>query len=285
MNTEQQPVRVAKFMMPSYDFKQFITRQLITCYSCLYFHTCSYWTFCGQQSYVHVTILDTVIYIPKIFCLNSIYSWGHGCHPEGPWQKIANRNIFLGKAEPCGVQAGASSTREQLWGMALVGSKGLSPLHCVHQTTPGISPCMQERHQQTGWRSKEATKAAGLEPLPCKRLQYQGWFSWEEGRLQGHPTASLALTEFVLVWVSAPNQLLTWFFLVVTDSLPLSAQSLMTFHSSVHQSNQFMPCLWFPVTKNISLFLTPFQSPIFLLFPMTTQFPNAHISPQRLRKT
>ena len=36
----------------------------------------------------------------------------------------------------------------------------------------------------------------GLEPLPCEEmLQDWGWFSWEEGWLQGHPTTAQGMEE------------------------------------------------------------------------------------------
>ena len=50
----------------------------------------------------------------------------------------------------------------------------------------------QKHHQQNGGRQEEATETVGLEPLTCEeRLQDQGWFSWEDGWLWGHPTACL----------------------------------------------------------------------------------------------
>lgn len=66
-------MRLSQFMMQSCDFKQFINRQLIICYSFLYFHTCSYWTLCGQQSYVHVTILDTYLHSKTILFEQHIF--------------------------------------------------------------------------------------------------------------------------------------------------------------------------------------------------------------------
>lgn len=197
--------------MQSCVFKQFIARPLIISHSCLYFHMCSFSTFCGQESFVHMTILDPVIYIQNNSCWIVFIFEGMPASQREHDRDLLTGTSFPGRQNPVGCrlgQAGPGSSAGAwpqraasgppwtwaetgdsvvwAWGhktapepgkvLALLSTERF-PLYCVHHTTSRVSPCLQGRHPQAGWRWEEATKAVGIEPSTCEERLW-GMLKW-----------------------------------------------------------------------------------------------------------